>query len=121
MVAARAREEDLDPGPVAVVDDDRLARALIRRFLEDEGYRVVEHERGRDALEDLSRTMVLCLDLGLDDMFGLDVLRHIQARDPSLPVIVVTAQDDVETAVSAMRGGAYDYLVKPLDRTKLQH
>src|SRR5687767_5016346 len=65
--------------------------------------------------------MVLCLDLGLGDMFGLDVLRHVQASDPTLPVVVVTGQDDVETAVAAMRGGAYDYLVKPIDRVKLKH
>src|SRR5262245_61548435 len=121
MVAARASDEDLEPGPVSVVDDDPTARALIRRFLEDEGYRVVEHANGRDALRDLASSMVLCLDLGLDDMSGLDVLRHVQAREPSLPVVVVTAEDDVETAVAAMRGGAYDYLVKPIDRTKLQH
>jgi DNA-binding NarL/FixJ family response regulator len=75
----------------------------------------------RGALADLSSATVICLDLGLGDMFGLDVLRHVQAREPSLPVVVVTAQDDVETAVAAMRGGAYDYLVKPIDRIKLQH
>jgi DNA-binding NtrC family response regulator len=121
MIAALVSEEDLEPGPVAVVDDDPAARAIIRRFLEQEGYQVVEHTSGRGALNALDGSMVLCLDLGLGDMFGLDVLRHVQAIDPSLPVVVVTGEDNVETAVSAMRGGAYDYLVKPIDRTKLKH
>ncbi|GAC1353014.1 MAG: sigma-54 dependent transcriptional regulator [Polyangiales bacterium] len=61
----------------------------------------------------------MCIDLGLGDVPGQHVLKHLRARDPELPVIVVTAQRNVDTAVEAMRAGAYDYLVKPIDDVRL--
>lgn len=105
---------------LAVVDDDPTLRRLMRHWLESAGYRVVEHDCGRKALEDTSTgPAVVCLDLGLGDLPGMHVLQHLRARDPDLPVLVVTAERDVATAVEAMRAGAYDYLVKPLDRERL--
>jgi DNA-binding NtrC family response regulator len=105
---------------VAVVDDDPTARRLMRFWLERAGYRVVEHESGESALESQNENpAVACVDLGLGEVGGFKVIQHLRARDADLPIIVVTAQREIETAVAAMRAGAYDYLTKPLDRDRL--
>jgi DNA-binding NtrC family response regulator len=105
---------------VAVVDDDPTARRLMRFWLERTGYRVIEHDSARSALEsDGELPTVACVDLGLGEVTGIKVIQHLRARDAELPIIVVTAQREIETAVSAMRAGAYDYITKPLDRDRL--
>ncbi|HTA93504.1 MAG TPA: response regulator, partial [Polyangiaceae bacterium] len=105
---------------VAVVDDDPTARRLMRFWLERTGYRVVEHDSARSVLEGEGELpTVACVDLGLGEVTGIKVIQHLRARDAELPIIVVTAQREIETAVSAMRAGAYDYITKPLDRDRL--
>ncbi|HYP75951.1 MAG TPA: sigma-54 dependent transcriptional regulator [Polyangiaceae bacterium] len=105
---------------VAVVDDDPTARRLMRFWLERTGYRVAEHDSARSVLEsDGELPTVACVDLGLGEVTGIKVIQHLRARDAELPIIVVTAQREIETAVSAMRAGAYDYITKPLDRDRL--
>jgi DNA-binding NtrC family response regulator len=75
---------------------------------------------GRAALQaNLGGLAAALLDLGLDDVPGLDVLRHWWASDPELPVIVITARSGLDSVVEAMRTGAYDYLSKPLERERL--
>ncbi|MCA9593238.1 MAG: sigma-54-dependent Fis family transcriptional regulator [Myxococcales bacterium] len=107
-------------GPVAVVEDDPTTRHMLAHWLASAGYRVVEHAGGASLLEDRSEPpAIACVDLGLGDIPGLDVLKHLHARDPELPVIIVTAQRELETAIEAMRAGAYDYVAKPLDRNAL--
>ncbi len=104
------------PVRVAVVDDDATTRSLLRGWFETAGYHVVEHASGKDAMaaED-GPLSAACVDLSLGDMSGLAVLRELQARQPSLPVILVTANRELEVAVGAMRAGACDYLTKPLE------
>lgn len=105
---------------VTVVDDDPTARRLMRFWLERAGYRVVEHESGESAIADEGESpTVACVDLGLGEVGGFKVIQHLRARDADLPIIVVTAQREIETAVEAMRAGAYDYVTKPLDRDRL--
>ena len=107
-------------GPtIAVVDDDPTARHLMRFWLEGAGYQVTECD-GAPAALSLGDNLptVICVDLGLGDVAGVDVMQHLKARDADLPVIVVTAQLELETAVGAMRAGAYDYVTKPLDRDR---
>jgi len=108
------------PISVAVVDDDPTARRLMRFWLERAGYSVVEHESARSVLDHDGETPSLaCVDLGLGEVTGIKVIQHLRARDSELPIIVVTAQREVETAVAAMQAGAYDYVTKPLDRDRL--
>jgi DNA-binding NtrC family response regulator len=110
------------PGLVAVVDDDPTARRLMRFWLERSGYQTREYAGGRALLDDSDlNASIACIDLGLGDVGGLDLIRHLRARDPELPIIVVTAQREVETAVQAMRAGAYDYVTKPIDTERLLH
>jgi len=109
-----------DGETVTVVDDDPTARRLMRFWLERSGYTVIEHESGESALADeASIPDVACVDLGLGEVGGFKVIQHLRARDADLPIIVVTAQREIETAVEAMRAGAYDYVTKPLDRDRL--
>ncbi len=104
---------------VALVEDDPTTRTLYRRFLEHEGWSVVELSSASEALETEEPLDVVCLDLGLDDLDGRELLLHIKSRHPDLPVIVVTAAREVEDAVLAMQRGAYDYVTKPVDRERL--
>ncbi len=107
---------------IAVVDDDPTARRLMRFWLERAGYRTIEFASGRDAIDYRGEAPALaCVDLGLGDVTGIEVIQHLRAQDADLSTIVVTAQREVETAVGAMRAGAYDYVTKPLDCDRLLH
>jgi DNA-binding NtrC family response regulator len=102
-----------------IVEDDSTIRRMLGSWLQASGYRVVELERGAELLRwKGERPSAICLDLGLGDISGLEVLRRLHRDEPELTVIVVTAQTGVETAVEAMRTGAYDYLPKPVERDR---
>jgi len=104
---------------VVIVDDDPIVRRMLRHGAEQAGYRIVEFASGHGALSaDGLERHVICLDLGLDDMPGMDVINHLRSRDAECTVIVITARRDVDSAVQAMQAGAYDYLVKPIDRDR---
>ena len=113
-------QPSMDVGSIAIVEDEPVVRRLMRLWLEADGYTVVEYSGGREAAQhDTEGTAAVCLDLRLEDMPGQSVLAELRARDPDLPVIVVTGDQDLETAVQAMRAGAYDYVAKPFDRERL--
>jgi DNA-binding NtrC family response regulator len=102
---------------VALVEDDPTTRRLVRAWLEGAGYSVAEYDSARAVREGLTDgTRVACVDLHLGESSGFDVMGYLRERDPELPTIVVTADGEVQTAVAAMRAGAYDYLTKPIDR-----
>lgn len=107
------------PALIAIVDDDPDIRSLIASWLSGIGAGAEQHQEGRTVLErNPAELSVVCLDVGLPDISGLEVLSGLHAADPELPVIVITAQRDIDTAVRAMREGAYDYLAKPLDQER---
>ena len=109
-------------GRVAIVEDDAVVRRLMRLWLEADGYEVIEFSSGREAGEhDARGTALVCLDLSLEDTPGLAVLERLRARDPDLPVIVVTGDQESSTVEDAMRAGAYDYVVKPFEQGRLRH
>jgi DNA-binding NtrC family response regulator len=88
----------------------------LRTWIENAGFDVVEFARGLEALRDgSSEWTAVCLDLDLEDMAGMDLLRHLRARDVLLPVLVVAADQNLDSAVQAVRFGAYDYVTKPFD------
>ncbi len=99
---------------IAVVDDEAIHRRVLRAMLGDEGFDVVEFERGSELLRSpLAEVAVVYLDLGLEDMPGLEVIQHLHAKHPDVSVVVVSAHQEIDSAVEAMRAGAYDYLTKP--------
>src|SRR6266498_425733 len=106
---------------VLVVEDERTTAALVKRYLEDGGYAVEAMDTAEACLAALTRSLpdVLCLDLTLPGMGGLEALDAIRARHLRLPIVILTADREIETVVAAMQRGAYDYLAKPVDRTKL--
>jgi len=116
-----AFELPASPGDlVAVVEDDMITRRLTRSWLEKAGYSVAEYDSERSLREaEGPLPSVACVDLGLGETSGFDVMNYLRERDPELPTIVVTAELEVDTAVAAMRAGAYDYLTKPVDRERL--
>lgn len=104
-----------------VEDTPTLARSYIQ-FLRDEPYEIHHEELGRPAMEHIERHRpdAILLDLKLPDMDGMDILRHVQEIDDSLPVIVITAHGSVQTAVTAMQAGAADFIVKPFNADRLK-
>ena len=104
--------------PILLIDDEENVLISFDTELRDAGYtNIMTFTDGRkalDALADHSFSAVL-LDLWMPNVYGEEILEHIAAEHPELPVIVVTGLDQVETAVRCMRIGAFDYLVKPLE------
>ncbi|MDH7513216.1 MAG: sigma-54 dependent transcriptional regulator [Clostridiales bacterium] len=105
---------------ILVVEDDPLQRRLIKQNLEREDYTVYETSSGKGARElvGLYPFDIAVVDFKLDDETGIDVIRDLLAQSPLLTPIIVTAFANVENAVEAMRRGAYDYIVKPIDFDK---
>ena len=107
---------------VVLVDDDRSLCILTKSWLEESGYRVEVFHDGASGLMGLRQTLpdVVCLDLKMPGLSGLETLQEIRDRHLHVPVIMLTAETGVESVVSAMQLGAYDYLVKPIERTRLE-
>jgi two-component system, NtrC family, nitrogen regulation response regulator GlnG len=104
-----------------VIDDEQSVRYSLRRVLEAEGTRVLTACTGAEGLEKASahNPDAVVLDLQLPDRSGLEVFADLQALDPRRPVIFITAHGTTETAIEAMKRGAFDYLVKPVDLERL--
>jgi len=108
-------------GQILIVDDELEMRALVKDVLEEEGHRVTIAESGRDALQRLSEGeyAVVLTDLRMQGMQGLELLSSIKETYPDINVILMTAFGSVETAIEAMKQGAYDYLIKPVKNDEL--
>ena len=107
-------------GMVWVVDDDRAIRFVLRKALERAGIPSRAFERAEDVLEALreERPDVLVSDIRMPGMDGTSLLEEVKRRQPTLPVIIMTAYSDVESAVASFKGGAFEYLAKPFDVVK---
>ena len=107
---------------VLLIDDDRATRELLREVLQKEGYTVGEAKTGQEALAQAQALPfeVVLADLRLPDLNGIEVLRALHGLDPDLSVIVMTAFGSMETAVEAIREGAYDYISKPFNLTEVR-
>jgi two-component system, NtrC family, response regulator AtoC len=106
---------------ILVVDDEKLIRWSLKERLTREGHAVTEAEDGRSTAACLDAELpdLVLLDMKLPDTDGLTILRSVAERAPELPVIIITAYSTVDTAVEAMRLGAYDYISKPFDMDEL--
>jgi two-component system response regulator AtoC len=112
---------DAPRGAVVLVEDDRGVATLVAAILEGAGYAVRVCGDGASARRALAAAEpdVLCLDLGLPDVDGRELIGELHQRHRDLPIVVLTADDQIDTVVAAMRAGAYDYLVKPIERDTL--
>jgi two-component system, NtrC family, nitrogen regulation response regulator GlnG len=104
-----------------VIDDEQGVRYSFQRVLESDSVNVLTAATAADGLKELRdrRPDVVVLDIQLPDRSGLDVFREIHAADPRRPVVFITAHGTTETAIEAMKNGAFDYLVKPVDLERL--
>jgi two-component system NtrC family response regulator len=108
---------------ILVVDDEQTQLELIGGFLKKQGFEAVLAQSGDKALKIIrSEPIDLVLtDQKMPDMSGLDLLKALRAINPELSVIVITAYGTVETAVSAIKAGATDYLTKPVDLDEMRY
>ncbi|GJL48651.1 sigma-54-dependent response regulator transcription factor ZraR [Citrobacter farmeri] len=107
---------------ILVVDDDVSHCTILQALLRGWGYDVALAYSGRAALEQVREhvfDLVLC-DVRMAEMDGIETLKEIKALNPAIPVLIMTAFSSVETAVEALKTGALDYLIKPLDFDHLQ-
>jgi two-component system nitrogen regulation response regulator GlnG len=103
--------------PIWIVDDDASIRWVLEKALARDGLETRSFSSARDALAAFERDtpQVLVSDIRMPGESGLDLLQAVKARHPGLPVIVITAFSDLDSAVASFQGGAFDYLAKPFD------
>lgn len=106
---------------ILVIDDEKNIRTGLQSALELDGYDVILAENGEEGLEIVLHSDIdlIITDLRMPGISGEDVLRRVTSEVPGIPVIVLTGHGTVETAVEAMRTGAYDFLTKPLNLDRL--
>ena len=103
-------KQEQDMHHLLVVDDEEVIREGMRRILEAEGYHVTTSASGRTAIEKIQERDfdVVITDLKMSGMDGIEVLKTIRILQPEVPVIIITGYSTVDTAVEAMKNGAYD-------------
>ena len=111
-----------------IVDDEPDLRWMLRGLFEDEGFEVAEAEHGSAALDLLAQRAdegtlpdVVLSDMRMPEVSGLELLREVRRRFVDLPVVLLSAVEDLATAVDAMKEGAYDYQAKPFDQQRLKY
>ena len=100
---------------ILVVDDEETIRFCLKEALEVEGYKVHTEDNGENSLRSIKKMIpdLVILDLKMPGMNGLDLLREIKSYDQNILVILLTGHASVDSAVNAMKDGAFDYLEKP--------
>src|SRR5438876_2396401 len=113
----------MDRPRVLVVDDDKDVGEFLRDALSAWSYDVTRVVSGREAVDLISHQIfdAALVDIWMPQMDGLQVLDEMKRHDPALEVVMMTGNPMVETAVQALKSGAYDYLIKPLNLDELQH
>jgi len=106
-----------------VVDDEKSICSTIEAAMKESGHQVEVADSGESAITLMRRSVpdILLTDLRMDGMSGLDLLSKAREYFPSATVVMMTAYGSIDTAVSAMKNGAYDYLVKPFTPEQLEH
>ena len=116
--ASRLPEENL----VIVIDDDEIMRLSCEQILSKSGYRVETFDNGRDGIRRLQEVKppLLIVDIKMPELDGFEVIHIVRELDPDLAIVVITGYATVETAVDAMKSGAYDFLPKPFTPGELR-
>jgi len=108
---------------ILLIEDDAQICAMMKQQLAREGYEIVTAENGTAGLKLLKSHVfdAALIDINLPDVAGIDVLEELRRNDPGIDAVMMTGYPQVETAVQALRLGAYDYLIKPFDWVALRH
>ena len=106
---------------VLVIDDDPLIRKTLSSYLSKKGFEAVAAEDGEEGIQKYEEHIpdLVILDIRLPDADGLEVLGRIREKNPNASIIIMTAYDDMKTTIEAIKSGAFEYLVKPLDYVEL--
>ena len=106
---------------ILIVDDEVIMRESLAGWLERDGHAVQTAASGEEALEKLKQTHfdIFLVDIKMEGMSGLEVLRRIKESDPDAEVVMITAYGSIPSAIEAMKDGAYDYMLKPFDPNEL--
>ncbi len=109
------------PERILIIDDEQGIRLSLRGILEDEGYSVLEASSGEEGLETAERERpdLVLLDIWLPGMDGLEVLDVLHARDNAPQIVMISGHGNIETAVNAIKKGAFDFIEKPLSLEKV--
>jgi len=115
-----AKGEDMQ-GAVLVVDDEKGQREILKTILETEGYDAGVAASGAEAIDAVQKNNfdLVITDLKMPGMDGHELLKNVLREKPGVSVVIVTAHGSIDSAVEAIREGAFDYLTKPLDRERL--
>lgn len=106
---------------ILIVDDESIIRKSLSDWLERDGHRVDTAASGEEALKKCKETRfdILLLDIKMEGIDGMEVLKQVKESDPDLDVVMITAYGSISSAIEAMKNGAYDYLLKPFDPNEL--
>jgi two-component system response regulator HydG len=106
-----------NPAHILIVDDDQNHLKTLQTIVKSWGYRVSGADDGAKAVDKVKEApfALVLMDVRMAQMSGIEALRHIKAYNPSIPILIMTAYSSVDSAVEALKSGAYDYLTKPLD------
>jgi two-component system nitrogen regulation response regulator NtrX len=106
---------------ILLIDDEKAIRYALREILEHEGHKVEEAEDGAMGLDKAKKgkfDLVLC-DIKMPKMDGIEVLEKLQAHDADLPVVMISGHGTIDTAVDALKKGAFDFIQKPPDINRI--
>ena len=117
------RVEVKTKGKILIVDDETVVRDSLGKWFSSEGYQARPVSSAREALEAITAAEfdVALLDIKMPGMDGMELQARLKEADPELTVIMMTGYASVETAVQALKRGAYDYITKPIDPDELSH
>jgi two-component system, OmpR family, response regulator MprA len=120
--SSRAAGRDNNVVRILVVDDDRAVREALRRTLALAGYEVQLAEDGEQALEQIAQAVpeAVVLDVGLPGLDGLEVCRRVRLAGSRVPILILTAREEVPDRIDGLDAGADDYMVKPFDIGELK-
>jgi len=108
-------------GKILIIDDEKAIRRALREILEFEGFEIVEAENGKDGFEKATATvfdLIFC-DIKMPQMDGMEVLDALIKSNSEVPIILISGHGNIETAVQAIKNGAFDFIEKPLDLNRI--
>jgi len=104
---------------VVIIDDDEMVNEVLKFILDDE-YRVYNYYTAEDALRSdvIMQADVIVTDVNLPGINGLEFIQKVHEINESIPIIIITAYNDIEIAISALKAGAFDFILKPFKMTR---
>lgn len=115
----------MSKGKVLIIEDERDVRDVMKFHLSENNYQIIEAENGQEGMEllksgdNLVNVGVILCDIRMPKVNGIECIQYIRQEAPGIPIVVVTGFPDPQMAVSLLKEGVKDYLVKPVEKEKL--